>query len=146
MQQIFKYKQQLPLPYFSTFSSEQSFLQRIEQYIYEIAILSEFRCGNEQERTGIQLEMAYVYKEAEYMMPPKYSNPMALPPHVKEAIKLKYEGGMTKLGEIMKSLVEDGIIEEGSFPKNKFHNHLKKLKEKLGVKKRSRFPLVRLEI
>ena len=71
---------------------------------------------------------------------------MALPPHVKEAIKLKYEAGVTKPREIWKSLVEDGVMQEGSFPKNKLHNHLQKMKIKMGVKKTSRIAIGGLEM
>ena len=59
-------------------------------------------------------------------MRPKFSKPMALPPHVKEAIKLKYEAGVTKPREIMKSLVEEGVAEEGSFKIGNLYNFLKK--------------------
>ena len=55
---------------------------------------------------------------------------------MKEAIKARYEAGVTKPREIMKSLVDDGVIEEGTFPKSKLHNHLQKLKMKMGVEKK----------
>ena len=92
------------------------------------------------------METVYGYNEAEDRMRPKFSKPMALPPHVKEAIKLKYEAGVTKPREIMKSLVDDGVAEEGSFPKSKLNNHLQKMKIKMGMKKTSRFSIGGLEM
>ena len=86
------------------------------------------------------------YQEGEDRIRPKYSKPKALPPHVKQAIKSKYEAGVTKPRKIMKSLEEDGIIEEGRFPISKISNHLQKMKLKMGVRKRSRFFIGGLEM
>ena len=63
---------------------------------------------------------------------------MAIPPDVKEAIKSMYIAGMTKPRQIMKSLVEDGFMEEGSFPIEKLRNHLKKMKIKMGLRSKKK--------
>ena len=65
---------------------------------------------------------------------------------MKEAIKSMYIAGVTKPQEIMKSLVKDGVMEEGSFPIEKLYNHLKKMKIKMGVKKRLSDPIGGLEM
>ena len=86
------------------------------------------------------------YQDGEDRIRPKYSKPKALPPHVKQAIKSKYEAGVTKPRKIMKSLEDDGIIEEGRFPISKISNHLQKMKLKMGVRKWQKVSIGGLEI
>ena len=57
---------------------------------------------------------------------------------MKEAIKSKYEAGVTRPKEIINSLVKDGIMEHDSFPMNKFYNHIKEMKRKMSGKRRKR--------
>ena len=45
---------------------------------------------------------------------------------MKVAIKAMYAAGVTKPREIMKSLVEEGVAEEGSFKIGNLYNFLKK--------------------
>ena len=84
------------------------------------------------------METVYGYKEAEDRMHSKYRKPMAIPHDVKEAIKSIYLAGVTRPHEIMMSLVEDEIMEEGSFPINMLYNYLKNMKIQMGLKKRSK--------
>ena len=101
--------------------------------------------NNEQDRVDTIKSEDFQRRSEEWLVP-KFSRPTAIPPDVKEAIKSLYFAGVTKPQEIMKSLVKDGVMEEGSFPIEKLYNHLKKMKIKMGVKKRLSDPIGGLEM
>ena len=65
---------------------------------------------------------------------------------MKVAIKSIYAAGVTKPREIMKSLVEEGVAEEGSFHIDQLYNYLKNMRKQMGVKKMSRGSLGGLEM
>ena len=108
--------------------------------------LSGFACGDEKPIVDDYLQGADFSNESNFSSAdfedktrPKYkTNPGGLPPHVKEAIKSKYEAGVTRPKEIINSLIKDGIMEHDSFPMNKFYNHIKEMKRKMSGKRRKR--------
>ena len=57
-----------------------------------------------------------------------------------------FEGGVTKPQEIMKTLLDSGVAEEGSFQISHLYNYLKNLKKRLGVKTRQEVAISNLEI
>ena len=118
-----------------------------------IAFLSGFEGENEQERVDnlnsvdFQFEVIHPCNEAEDRTCPKVNHWNApIPADVKEAIKSMYAGGITKPQEIMKSLGESGVVEEGSFRIGQLYNCLKNMKKQMGVKKRSRGAIGGLEM
>ena len=104
------------------------------------------RLDDDLKSVDFRIASVHGYQEGEDRIRPKYSKPKALPPHVKQAIKSRYEAGVTKPRKIMKSLEEHGIIEEGRFPISKISNHLQKMKLKMGVRKWRKVSIGGLEI
>ena len=121
----------------------------------DFAILPGFQCDSEQDSedgVGYHIEAAYGHIKAgdsllgeageAYMQERDGADSLIfknspIPHDVKDAIKSMYAAGVTKPQKIMKSLVEDGVMEEGGFPIDKLYNYLKKMKIKMGVRKRS---------
>ena len=90
------------------------------------------------------IEAVYGYNQAEDSKVNPWNAPIPL--DVKVAIKSIYAAGVTKPREIMKSLVEEGVAEEGSFHIDQLYNYLKNMRKQMGVKKMSRGSLGGLEM
>ena len=131
-----------------------SFLINFGLEVFRPLFLSGFAHGNEKpivdydlQGADFPLEGTYSSADFEDETRPKYrTKPGGLPPHVKQAIKSKYEEGVTRPREIINSLVDDGVMEEGSFPMNKLYNHIKKMKEKMSGKRKLKLAIGGLEM
>ena len=95
--------------------------------IFPINLLFSFAIFSGPDSVGFPIEADFGYNQAEDTICPK-ANPSnsSIPPDVKVAIKAMYVAGVTKPREIMKSLVEEGVTEEGSFKIGNLYNFLKK--------------------